>query len=208
MERNKEIYQAFLDHVPENAAAYCYDLWKEDPFRFVISRSRSSKLGDFRYRRDRDVQTITINYDLNPYQFLITYIHEVAHHRVYRDFGLGVRPHGPEWKMVFRKLLAPMLSDLVFPRDILIPLKRHMLNPKASSGADVFLSRELKKYDLSFQEGLNRPLFLTDIKVGQSFSLRGRVFTKEDTRRTRVVCLEVASGRKYLISLNAEVEAV
>ncbi|MBS9522412.1 transcription elongation protein SprT [Litoribacter alkaliphilus] len=208
MEMEKKIYQAFVDHVPGDAAGYCFDLWKEDPFRFVISRSRSSKLGDFRYRRDRDVQTITINYDLNPYQFLITYIHEVAHHRVYRDFGLGVRPHGPEWKMVFRKLLAPMLSDLVFPKDILIPLKRHMLNPKASSGADVFLSRELKKYDLSFQEGLNRPLFLTDIKVGQSFSLRGRVFTKEDTRRTRVVCLEVASGRKYLISLNAEVEAV
>ncbi len=201
----KKIYQAFVDHVPENAAAYCYDLWAEDPFRFVISRSRSSKLGDFRFRRDREIQTITINYDLNPYQFLITYIHEVAHHRVYKDFDLGVKPHGSEWKKVFQKLLAPMFSDLVFPKDVLIPLKRHMLNPKASSGADIFLSKELKKYDLKYQEDGCRPLFLTDIKVGDSFSLRGRVFTKEEVRRTRVLCLEVSSGRRYLISSHAEV---
>ncbi|KEO72914.1 SprT family zinc-dependent metalloprotease [Anditalea andensis] len=204
MNINKEIFQMLQEQVPENAAQYCFDLWLEDPFHFIISKSRSSKLGDFRFRSDRKIQTITINYDLNPYQFLITYIHEVAHYRAFKRWGINIKPHGTHWKNIFRSLMAPILSDLIFPRDILIPLKRHLLNPKASSGADLFLNREVRKYDLNKKEG--HILYLNDIKVGEEFMLKGRLFKKENTRRTRVLCLEIASGKKYLVSVHAEVE--
>jgi hypothetical protein len=206
MSIKKEIFEALEKQVPENAAQYCFDLWAEDPFHFIISRSRSTKLGDFRYRSDRKIQTITINHDLNPFQFLITFIHEVAHHRVYSRHGRKVSPHGQEWKSAFRNLMVPMLSDLVFPKDVLIPLRIHMANPKASTGGDIFLSKELRKYDLKYQS--EAPLFLTDIKPGETFSLRGRIFQKEEVRRTRVLCLEIASGRKYLVSGHAEIERV
>lgn len=204
MNVKKEIFQMLQQQVPENAAQYCFDLWLEDPFHFIISKTRSTKLGDFRFRSDRKIQTITINYDLNPYQFLITYIHEVAHYRAFKKWGLGIKPHGERWKSAFRSLMVPMLSDLVFPRDILIPLKRHMINPKASSGADLFLNREVRKYDKS--KGESHTVYLNDLKIGEEFLLKGRKFKKENTRRTRVLCLEMDSGKKYLISAHAEIQ--
>jgi len=100
--------------------------------------------------------------------------------------------------------MSPMLSDLVFPKDILLPLKRYLVNPKASTGADIFLSREVRKYDLP--EDDRRITYLSDIKLGQQFTLRGRRFQKESIRRTRILCLEIKTGKKYLISGNAEVE--
>lgn len=204
MNVKKEIFQMLQKQVPENAAQYCFDLWMEDPFHFIISKTRSTKLGDFRFRSDRKIQTITINYDLNPYQFLITYIHEVAHYRAFKKWGLGIKPHGVHWKNAFRSLMTPMLSDLVFPRDVLIPLKRHMVNPKASSGADLFLNREVRKYDKG--NGESHTVYLNDLKIGEEFLLKGRKFKKENTRRTRVLCLEMDSGKKYLISAHAEIQ--
>lgn len=204
MSVNTEILAFLQERVPANALRYCGDLWKEDPFHFSVTRSRSSKLGDFRYRRDRQVQQITINHDLNPYQFLITYVHEVAHYRAFKRYGTDIKPHGIEWKRAFQQLMSPILTDLVFPKDILLPLKRYMTNPKASTGADIFLSREVRKYDIQ-QEG-RCITYLSDIKIGEHFTLRGRRFQKESIRRTRILCLEIKTGRKYLISGNAEVE--
>lgn len=200
-----DILALLQQQVPPNAVQYCWDLWYQDPFHFIISKSRSSKLGDFRYRADRQVQQITINHDLNPYQFLITYIHEVAHYRAFTQYGLAIKPHGREWKMAFQKLMSPMLSDLVFPKDVLLPLKQYLINPKASTGADIFLSREIRKYNL--REDNRTVIYLSDLKSGTSFHLKGRKFKKEATRRTRILCLEVKTGRKYLISANAEVMA-
>src|SRR5690554_6303059 len=199
-----EILALLQQQVPPDAVQYCWDLWQEDPFHFMITKSRSSKLGDFRYRADRKVQQITINHNLNPYQFLITYLHEVAHYRAFKRYGSTIKPHGPEWKRIFQKLMSPMLSDLVFPKDVLLPLKRYLINPKASTGADIFLSREVRKYDLQDDKTIT---YLSDIRAGTSFTLRGRQFKKETTRRTRILCLEINTGRKYLISGNAEVEA-
>jgi hypothetical protein len=205
MDKDQAFLRAFQKHVPPAAATYCWDLWKELPFNFYITKTRQTKLGDFRYRRDQKIQTITINHDLNPYQFLITYVHEVAHFRAFEKFGLNIKPHGPEWKIAFRKLMTPLLIDEVFPKDILIPLKRHFINPKASSGSDLFLSKAVKKYDAQQSSGVS---LLVDLGPGEMFELKGRAFKKEMTRRTRVLCQEIYTGRKYLISAHAEVKKI
>lgn len=205
MNHDGKFLEAFKKHVPEYSAQYCWELWKEAPFNFYITKTRQTKLGDFRYRRDRKVQTITINHDLNRYQFLITYIHEVAHFRAFEKYGLNIKPHGSEWKSTFRILFSPLLNESVFPRDILIPLKRHMSNPKASSGADLFLSKAIKHYDENKNPSVS---LLADITPGEVFELQGRKFQKELTRRTRVLCQEVNTGKKYLISAHAEVKKV
>jgi hypothetical protein len=201
---NTDIWkQGLKNRVPDKALPYCCSLWEEEPFHLAITRSRSSKLGDFRYRADLAVQKITIYHDLNIYQFLITYIHEVAHHRVFSKYGSAKKPHGQEWKRTFRQLMMPVLNDGVFPRDILIPLRLHMANPKASTGADYFLMKELKKYDS--KETIDGAILLGDLKIGSRFELRRRVFEKLETRRTRVLCKELSSGKRYLISSHAEV---
>jgi hypothetical protein len=201
-----KIKQALSQHVPEAAVIYCLDLWKKIPFHFYITKSRGSKLGDFRYRSDKKFQTITINYDLNIYQFLITYLHEFAHHLTFSQFEGKIKPHGVEWKRNFQKILQPMLKEEVFPIDILIPLRRYALNPLASTLSDPFLAREVNKYNKGVSENPQTPLF--QIPIGAQFLLSGRKFQKETPRRTRVICVEIATGKKYLISSHAEVTAI
>ncbi|AGA77087.1 SprT-like domain-containing protein [Echinicola vietnamensis] len=198
-----KLARVFKVKVPEKAAPYCLKLWEEAPFHFTVSKSRVSKLGDFRFRSDQKVQTITINHNLNPYQFLMTYIHEVAHHRAFSEYGTRIKPHGPEWKRTFKKLMYPVLTHEVFPRDLLIPLKRHMANPKASSYADFWLNREMRKYDPGWADV--KAIYLSEISIGEAFELKGRKFKKIQPRRTRVLCEEIASGKHYLISGNAEI---
>ncbi|MFD2200198.1 transcription elongation protein SprT [Shivajiella indica] len=205
MNQDEKFLLAFRKYLPEEAVAYCFQLWKEKPFNFFITKGRLTKLGDFRYRRDRKLQTISINHNLNPFQFLITYIHEVAHYRAFEEHGLSIKPHGEEWKNTFRKLMIPVMSEKVFPKDILVALVRHFKNPKASTGADLFLSKVLKAYDKNV---LDEKSLLVDLPKGEIFELQGRKFQKEHIRRTRILCAELETGRKYLISAHAEVKRV
>ena len=194
-------YQLLKNHLPENAVHYAYDLWVSYQFRFKVTRKRNSKYGDYRYNPIDDSHTITINGDMNPFAFLVTYTHEVAHLVTYKRFGKKVAPHGSEWKKTFREVIEPVLSNLVFPDDILEALRRHMKNPKATSSSDPHLNVCLRKYDDN--TGL---VHLGEIKNGDLFKFNTRVFKKESMRRTRILCQEVKSGRKYLISQVALVE--
>lgn len=199
-----ELLPVFQKHLPENAIPYCVQLWEESTFHFFVKPPRNSKLGDFRYRKDRTIQTITLNSDLNPYQFLLTYIHEVAHLRAFARYGTSHAPHGSEWKSLFKLLLEPLLHESVFPRDILVPLKLHMKNPSASSARDLFLMKEMSKYDVG--NPTSQPsFFLADLAPHTHFELGGRKFKKGETRRTRILCEEVDTGKKFLVSRLAKV---
>ena len=200
---SSELLRLFQKHLPENVISYCVQLWEESPFYFFVKPPRNTKLGDFRYRKDRSIQTITLNSDLNPYQFLLTYIHEVAHLRAFDRFGTTHAPHGSEWKTLFKQLLEPLLVEPVFPRDLLVPLKLHMRNPSASSARDLFLMKEMSKYDSQLPEQAG--FFLADIAPQSIFELAGRKFRKGETRRTRILCEELATGKKYLVSRLAKV---
>lgn len=198
------LLQIFDKHLPPNSIQYCVSLWIESPFSLHIKNPRNSKLGDFRYRKDRKVQTITLNSDLNFYQFLLTYIHEVAHLRVFEKFGINHLPHGAEWKTMFQQLMDPILSENIFPKDLLIPLRLHMKNPAASSSRDLFLMKEMSKYDKKATNA--KEIFLSDVMPGSTFLLSGRKFKKGETRRTRILCEEVDTGRKFLVSTLARVQ--
>lgn len=191
-------------HVPETSIGYCIQLWEESPFSLHVLRPRLSKLGDFRFRKDRKIQTITLNQDLNPYQFLLTFIHEVAHLRIFQRLGPNHAPHGKEWKSKFKELMIPILHDQIFPQDILVPLRIHLQNPSASSTRDLFLMKEMSKYDLAKKGDIGK-VFLTDLMPGNCFLLAGKKFRKGETRRTRVLCEEIPSGKKFLISKLAKV---
>lgn len=186
--------------VPEQAVDYCYELWQHYPFRFKLRKRRVSKLGDYRYDpRDRS-HTITVNADLSPYQFLITYVHEVAHRVVHVPRGRQ-KPHGPHWKSKFRELMLPLLNTEVFPDDLLRVLAAHMKNPKASTSGDPALVRALAVY----QPDSASVLTLADVSLGEEFAFRKRAFRKLEKKRTRAVCLDLANNKRYLIPEIAEV---
>src|SRR5437762_6027153 len=110
-------YSALEQHLPSPALAYCFMLWEKAPFDLKITRSRQSKVGDFTSRRDIVHPRITLNHDLNPYLFLVTYIHEVAHLHVFLKHRNRVDPHGEEWKNMFKQLMEPLLQNNVFPEE-------------------------------------------------------------------------------------------
>jgi SprT protein len=191
-------------HLPEKSVAYAFGLWKEKPFNLKLTKSRQTKIGDFTCRHGSAKPRITLNHDLNPFTFLITYIHEVAHLHVHLEFGHRVEPHGDRWKSAFQKLLSPVLTAEIFPDKILEPLARHMQNPKASSFADTILTKALR----SFDEQAHADIVLSDIPEGSTFKLNGRYFKKGKLRRTRILCKEANSKRQYLVPAEALVSDV
>ena len=193
--------EVLSSYVPPGAVDYCVGLKRSYPFVFKLRKRRVSKLGDYRYYPQTDTHVITVNADLNPYAFLITYIHEVAHRIVHRP-GSFQKPHGQQWKLQFKQLMLPLLKPEIFPASVLSVLVGHMKNPKASASADQQLVKVLAQFD----ERKEGQLHLSDISIGTVFSIKNRVFKKLEVKRTRAVCMEVQTNRKYLVPLMAEVK--
>ena len=186
-------------YLPEEALNYCSHLWLKYPFHLYIKRPRKTKLGDYRYDPKQRQHFITLNSNLNPYAFLVTYLHEVAHLITFQKYGRKAQPHGNEWKAVFSHLLEPVTRRKMVPDDIMGALTRYMENPKASSCSDPNLMIALGRHD-------HRPkIYLKDIAEGELFNFHDRIFRKGNLRRTRYVCAEIHTGRNYLISKHAEI---
>lgn len=195
-------FETVKNFVPEAAYEYCQSLWLQHKFQLKIKRGRLTKLGDYRHDLRTGKHVITVNNDLNPYSFLITYVHEVAHLVTFEQYGRKIKPHGLEWKRSFQRLMLPVLNDQVFPSPVLRTLAAYLKNPKASSCNDHKLMQALNAYDES--PGLT----LNDIEEGEIFIFGKRRFKKEKLRRTRYVCQDLDNGRKYLISKVASVQKV
>ena len=201
----QQVYDILQLHVPGAAVSYCWALWTNTPFLLKLTKSRRTKIGDFTSRHYQSKPRITLNHDLNPYMFLITYIHEVAHLVVYKKYGVRVDPHGEEWKNAFQQLMQPLLlKEDVFPDEILHELRRHMIQPKASSSADAQLSQVLRKYD----KHADQFIILEGLPEGSIFKFHGRYFKKGKLRRTRIICKELKSKRDYLVPSDALVTDV
>lgn len=190
-----------LPHIPETSCVYCQRLMEAYRFNFKLRKTRITKVGDFTAHRG-SLPQITVNHDLDPFSFLITFIHEVAHLDVYLQFGNRVESHGEEWKISFQKLLSPVMHEAVFPSDVLIPLRAHMINPKASTFSDSKLTAALRAYD-SRQQNV---VLLSQLAEGTIFVFQGRWFKKGKVRRTRAECSEMKSRRKYLVPIDVPVE--
>ncbi len=187
-------------HLPSDTVAYCLSLWQQHPFHFQITRPRRSKFGDYAYCSLKG-HRISINGNMNRYAFLITYLHEVAHQRVCIRFGTGVAPHGRSWKKMFRELLQPVLTEGIFPADILLPLLDYARDPKAATASHQPLYQALRRYD-QHPEGTLR---LVEVPENQSFELGGRTFIKHQKRRTRFLCTDQQNGRQYTVPAEAMV---
>jgi hypothetical protein len=197
---SKKIAAILVQHVPAGAVAYCTSLWQELPFDFKLRKSRVSKVGDFTCRSGQAPQ-ITVNGDLHPFLFLMTYVHEVAHLRVHKRLGYRAAAHGDEWKSTFIELMAPMLSAQIFPEPLLGGIKDHMTAPKASSFSDSALTQLFRSVD----DRERSTVLLSHIPEGSVFHLHGRWFKKGKLRRTRVLCHEVKTRRQYLVPADAAV---
>lgn len=190
-------------YLPKAAVYPALDLIQTHHVHLKIVDERVTRHGDYRRLPDGTHQ-ITVNAMANPYRFLITLIHEIAHLVAFSKYGRHIKPHGIEWKRTFQILMLPFLRPEVFPSQLLPLLALHFKNPKASSDTDARLSIAIKEYDPP-----NDKNYIFEIPHGAYFRIyNGRVFKRGNRRVKRYECLEIATGKIYLFSPNAEVEWV
>ncbi|MFH0948346.1 MAG: SprT-like domain-containing protein [Elusimicrobiota bacterium] len=208
IERNKSI---LAKYIPEQAVDTITNWIYKYNFKLKIKKSRNSKEGDYTAPRNGLNHRITVNHDLNKYSFLITLVHEIAHLATWEKHKGKVKPHGTEWKMEFNELMNIFLSEEknVFPHDIDIAIHRYMQNPSAASCTDLHLSRILKTYNKISNH------FLEQIPEGTNFIIvhknkrhETQVFKKGSKQKKRFHCVELRTGKKYMIHPLCEVITV
>jgi hypothetical protein len=195
--------QQVLHFIPHHARDRVVDLLDKDGLVVKVKQERKTKHGDYRSLHN-GMHQITINANLNPYRFLITLIHEIAHFEAYQNYGYRIKPHGKEWKQTFQHIMLPFISPDIFPNELLPLLARHFINPKASTDTDAQLSLALKQYN----EG-EAKTYVFELPLGQKFKIyNGRTFKRGRKRRKRYECMELKTNKVYLFNPNVEVEAL
>lgn len=184
-------------YLPEGSFDEVANYLQHYKVQLTITRERKSVLGDYRNSFADKNHRISINGNLNPYAFLITLLHELAHLFTYERFGHRVLAHGPEWKNEYSKVLARFLLKKIFPADIQKTLLKTLQNPAASSCADTSLLRVLHQYDEK-KDGVS---LIEALPAGAVFKIKGgREFKKVEKVRKRFKCVEVETGKMYLFS--------
>ncbi|MBT8262931.1 MAG: SprT-like domain-containing protein [Bacteroidia bacterium] len=190
-------------YIPRGAVKPVFELIKRYNVHLKIVNERVTRHGDYKKLPNGGHQ-ITVNANLNVYRFLITLIHEIAHLVAFNEYGRSIKPHGKEWKHIFRQFMLPFIRPEIFPSGLLPLLAIHFKNPKASSDTDSNLSLALKEYDPP-----NDKNYIFEIPYGATFRLyNGKLFKRGNKRVKRYECLDLASGRIYLFNPNAEVEFI
>ena len=170
-----------------------------------ITSPRRTKLGDYR-KVNQFQHRITVNANLNQYQFLLTLLHEIAHFLTYKKYGSHIKPHGKEWKSVFSKLLLEYIKPDIFPNELISSLLEYVKNPKATTAGDGDLYLKLAKFDTLKSEAIK---YVFELEKGTVFALNnGQQFKLQEKRRTRYKCINILNKKSYLIHKNAEVTIV
>lgn len=195
--------QKLADYLPPGSFERVVQYLLAYRVHLIITRRRRSILGDYRQPDGRKGHRISVNGNLNPYAFLLTLLHELAHLLTYLKYGNSVSSHGAEWKQEFRNILLPFVGRHLFPMDVEKAVARSLHNPAASSCADEELTRVLHQYD----PPQLRHCLVEELQAQELFQTGdGRVFKKGERIRKRYRCEEMRTGRIYLFSPLYEVQ--
>jgi SprT protein len=205
MPKEKVPFEALKPYLPENSFEEVMLYLVKYKVQLTVARQRQSILGDYRHAHAGKNHRISVNGNLNPYSFLITLLHELAHLLTFETHGNRVQAHGAEWKNIFGSIISEFLQKNIFPDDVTNALTRSLHNPAASSCADEKLLRVLQRYDPP-KEGV---MLLEQLTTGNNFKIKGgRIFSKGEKIRKRYKCQEISTEKWYLFSPVYEVKAI
>ena len=192
----KDLQEGLRPYLPDPSLEHVMG-WIDGRRIFIrIARGRRTKLGDYRPPLKDGIHRISVNGDLNPFEFLITLTHEIAHLAIWEKYGRKARPHGAVWKMQYAAMLGTLLEKEIFPEEIESIIRRQVTNPKSHSRSNTDLVRALHSHN-PVQTGI----FLEDLPAGALFSLLdGRKFRKEEKLRKWYRCISQANNKAYRIS--------
>lgn len=188
--------------LPEGALPIVQEQFKNERYHLIVTQPRKTKHGDFRPGMNGANPRITVNGNLNPFAFLITLVHELAHLKVWNSHKNTVKPHGEVWKNCYANLLKAYAEKNIFPETLQPAIIQHIQNPKYASCADANLTIALRKFDDEPTTTL-----LQELPLGTTFQFNNRIFISQKKLRTRYVCTDQNNGLNYRIHGLAEVVA-
>ena len=198
--------QALAAYLPEGSFERVAEFLHQYKVHLTINRQRKSVLGDYRHAGREGNHRISINGNLNKYEFLITLLHELAHLLTFEQFQHRAAPHGVEWKQQYSKLLSHFVAHQIFPPDIVRALQASIRNPAATANGETDLLLVLRKYSAQKKEGY---ITMEELGEGEWFETEnGRTFQKISRRRKRFTCIEQSSGLSYSFSAVTEVRKI
>lgn len=190
--------ETLRQQLPEAAWAPVLAWLQEHTVRVRVVEPRRTKLGDYWIPRGGRGARITVNNDLNPYAFLVTLVHEFAHHTTYL-LAKRAEPHGAEWRKEYQRLMRPFLSPAVLPLDVLHALEIHLRDASASSCTDRTLMRALLRHEAEPM------LVLEKLPERSLFHFNGSIYVKGPRLRKRYKCRCLNNRRIYLMDPLVEV---
>lgn len=189
-------------YLPEGSLPLIQDYLEGETLIIRVTRPRKSRYGMFRPAVKNKKALITIGAHPNSYQFLITLVHEIAHLKIWNKFRKKVKPHGDEWKKLFSDLMKPFIQRGIFPESLISPLEDYLKNPYSTILRHPELSKKLAEFD-RLESG---HIYLEDLPDGAKFLYNGqRTFIKVRKMRTRYLCLDSKTRRRYAFNPLAEV---
>ncbi len=198
--------QALAGFLPDGTFDKVVEYVHHYKVHLTISKQRKSVLGDYRHAGWGGNHRISVNGNLNKYEFLITLLHELAHLLTYEQFKNKAEPHGKEWKGHYRKLLVDFVQQKIFPADIEKALQKSIINPAATANGETELLLVLRQYNNPKKEGEHH---IIDLPEGALFRTEnGKIFRKGAKRRKRFECIEVQTGLHYSFSPITEVHTL
>jgi hypothetical protein len=206
MKKQETSFNVLEQFLPAGAWEQVAPFFKTHAIHLTLTHERKSVLGDYRHpTRDVPEHRISINANLNPYSFLITLLHELAHMFTYVHFQHKAAPHGKEWKTQFRHILIPFMGKRFFPGDVEKALYAYLHNPSASTCSDVHLYKSLYRYD-DHKPGFK---LVDDLEEHQFFETEdGQVYQKLEKLRTRTRCRNMGTCKMYFFQGIAEVKHI
>lgn len=198
--------QALANYLPDNCFNQVVAYIKHYNIHLLVSKQRKTVLGDYKHAAGWGNHKISINGNLNKYEFLITFLHELAHLLTWEQFKNKVEPHGKEWKYYYSQLLQHFIAFNIFPANIVQALQKSIINPAATANGEVALLKVLRTYNVNKKPGF---ITIDEVPNGAYFTTeKGKVFQRIKKRRKRIECVAVDTQLRYSFSELAEVKLV
>lgn len=193
MAYQKKSIDALSSFIPEGSYPLVQAYLVQYRIALTITKSRKSKYGDYYFDRVEKRHKVSVNGNLNVYEFLITLLHEIAHLVTFAQYQNKVSAHGKEWKHAFGEILHPFIKNSIFPEDIKAAILLHLNNVKASHCRDEYLVKALQSYN-------ENPIFyVSDIGIGNIFQIEsGDIFKVLEKLRTRYKCMSLKNEKVYI----------
>jgi len=190
-------------YLPEESLDFIVKLFVDNGVSLVVTKSRKTKLGSFIQRKGK-VPLITINFNLNPYYFLVVLVHELAHYFSWKkNQNKRVAPHGQQWKNEFGILLKQLIGMRMFPEDLVETILNYINHNFNSTKANFELNYVLSKY----QKINDDKILLVDLEDGSEFYYKKKKYRKVITKSSRCHCIKIDDklNRKYSFHLLTEI---